>query len=434
MKRFVTLLLISINAVTLANCQSTFQSLEEVWSYALKNNPDNEVYVLRIEKAMKDHKTANSYLYPKVYLGLSGQYNNEIPATPVPGEIFGMPGETVFAEFGQTYNYSRGLNISKPLFDWQSVFQAKIAKSNITLVKAEKALFHQNLRQQVAQVYYAALTALAAVELAQKDLILADSTLLLTTDKYKQGLIDSRVLNQVKINKNNAKDRLDKNKLYYLENEIALKILLGLTTNDTIILNEKIKLNELNVLDSVSPDVLSLDLYRIQLENSNFAAKQAKARFMPKLDIVSFWGSIQFQEDFKYSLNSSDWLLSRYIGLNLSVPLFTGFANKNQYRSAKISRDIAQLNYEEAKRKSSLNDNILYNNYLTSKQSVRTAEENLQLAGENVQLAYSNFSEGLISLDSYLSVYDDYLTVENQFLSSLSDYLINNATIQSRNN
>lgn len=434
MKRFTILVLIFINVISLANSQSTFQSLEDVWSYALENNPDNEVYLLRIEKAMKDHKTANSYVYPKVNLALSGQYNNEIPPTPVPGEIFGMPGETVYTQFGQAYNYSRGLNISKSILDWQSIFQAKIAKSNVGLLKAEKALFEQNLKQQVAQVYYAALTAQEAVELAEEDLILSDSTLLLSLDKFQQGFIDIRFLNQVRINKNNAKDKLEKNKLYYFENETNLKILLGLTVENTIILNEKIQLDELNTPSSVSPDLLSLDFYKIQVDNSSFVARQAKSRFLPKLDIVSFWGSIQFQDDLKYSMNSNDWLLNRYIGVNLSVPLFTGFANKNQYKSAKISENIALLNYDEAKRKSLLNDNVLYENYITAKHSVKMAEENLKLSKENIQLAQSNYSEGLISLDNFLSVYDDYLTVENQYLSSLSDYLIYKATIQSRNN
>jgi outer membrane protein TolC len=88
-----------------------------------------------------------------------------------------------------------------------------------------------------------------------------------------------------------------------------------------------------------------------------------------------------------------DWQLNRFIALNLNVPLFTGFANKNQYQSAKISQNIAQMNYEEAKRKSSLNDMILINNFITSKQSVQTSQQNMELAKENVQFAFNNYSD-----------------------------------------
>jgi len=433
MKKLVSLTIAFVITISWVHGQHTFHSLEEIWSYALENNPDNSVYQLQVEKAIKDNKAANSFIYPKIQFGMSGQYNMEIPETPVPGEIFGKPGETVYAQFGQTYNYTRGFSASKTLFDWQSLFQAKIAQSNTNLVKAEKALFEQNLKQQLAQVYYAALTAQAAVDLSLKDLSLADSTLLLSTNRFQQGIIDNLTLNQAKINKNNALDRLEQNKQYLFENEINLKILLGLTPSDTLLLSEKIQLNENIVLETISSDESSLNLYKIQTENAGFVTKQAMARFSPKLDIVTFWGGAQYQEDFKLSIKSSDWQPNRYIGLNLSIPLFTGFANKNQYQSAKISQNIAQLKYDEAIRKSSLNDSILFKNFSIAEHSVQTAQQNLQLADENVQLAYSKYSEGLISLDNYLSVYDDYLAVENQYFSRLSDYLINKAIIQSRN-
>jgi len=433
MKKFVSLTIAFIMTISWVNGQHTFHSLEEIWSFAIAKNPDNAVYQLKVDKAIKDYKTANSNLYPKVSVGMSGQYNMEIPETPVPGEIFGKPGETIYAKFGQTYNYSNGLYASKTLLDWQSMFQAKIAKSNTSLVKAEKALFEQQLKQQMAQVYYATLTARAAVDLSRKDLALADSTLLLTTFRFQQGLIDNLTLNQAKINRNNALDRFEKNNQYLFENEINLKILLGLTPSDTLVLSEKIQWKENKILETITPDDLSLNLYKIQTENATFITKQALGRFSPKLDIVTYWGSVQYQEDFKLSMKSSDWQPNRYIGLNLSIPLFTGFANKNQYQSAKISQNIARLNYDEAKRKSSLNDSILFNNYFKAKQSVQTAQQNLQLADENVQLASNKYSEGLITLDNYLSVSDDYLAVENQYFSRLSDYLINKAIIQSRN-
>lgn len=433
MKKYLSLIVASFVTINMAKSQNTFTSLADVWTYALKNNANNAVYQLQVEKAKKDKKTANSYLYPKISFVTSGQYNAQIPETPIPGEIFGKPGETIFAQFGQTYNYSRGFNISKTFLDWQSRFQSKIAESNANLAKAEKDLFEQNLKEQTAQIYYAVLTTKAAVDLSQKDLFLADSTLLLTSNRFQQGLVDNITLNNAKINRNNALDRWEQNKQFLFEHQANLKILLGLTQNERLILNEKIQLNTVTVEETIRPNELNLKIFKIQTEKSQFSAKQAMGRFSPKLDLVSYYGGIQYQEEFKISMKSSDWLPSRYIGLNLSIPLFTGFANKNQYQSAKISQTIAQLNFDEEVRKSSLNDSIIFNNYVAAKYLVQTAEQNLKLADENVKLAYNKFSEGLISLDNYLSVYDDYLAVENQYFSRLSDYLINKAIIQSRN-
>ena len=433
MKKVVCLLITLIVTSNLANSQNTFHSLEDVWSYALANNKENTKFQLQVEKSIKDKYVANSYIYPKIYAGMSGQRNGAIPETPVPGELVGMPGETVFLQFGQTYNYSGGISTSKTLLDWQSRFQAKIAESNINLVKAEKSLFEQNLKKQIAQLYYAVLTAQAAIDLSEKEVSLADSTLLLTTSKYQQGLADKLTLYQAKINKNNASDRCEQNKQYLYESKTNLKILLGMSSDDTFSLSELIQLDTNSFIENNLDDDVSLNLYRIQTLNSTLATKQALSRFRPKLDVFAYLGGIQYQQDFIFSLRKNEWQPNRYIGLNLSVPLFTGFATKNQYQSAKISQSIAQINYDEAIRKSSLEDQTLITNYTTTKKLAKSAEQNLELADESVRLAYSKYSEGLISLDNYFSVYDEYLAVKNQYFNRLSDYFINKAIIQARN-
>jgi hypothetical protein len=84
-------------------------------------------------------------------------------------------------------------------------------------------------------------------------------------------------------------------------------------------------------------------------------------------------------------------------------------------------------------RKSSMNDSIMANNLVSSRNMAIIANDNLKISDENVRMAYKRYSEGLISLDMYLGVYDDYLDVENLYFSRASDYMINKARIDSRN-
>jgi outer membrane protein len=430
---------ISVIAVILMNsfvlnAQHIFHSFDEIWAYTKENNPDISIYQLQIDKAIKDHKVAQSSLYPKVNAEFSGQHNIDIAETPLPGEILGRPGETVFVRFGQEYNYNGGISISKTLLNWQAIFQSKIAKSNTQLKKVEKDLFEQTLKEQMAQLYYACLISQTSVKNGEIDLLLADSILQIASDRFQEGLIDALELNQAKINRNTAFDKLEQNKQYLFENEYNLKILLGLSTFDNLVLDEQIDLNTNNPIEMVPQNSASINLYETQLELTELERKQALTKFTPKLDLIYYWGGIKYQQDFDLSSNSSDWQPNSYIGLNLSIPVFSGFGNKNQYSSTKISQSIAKLNYEEEIRKSSLNDSILLNNYLSSRKLAEAANENLKISDKNVKLAYNKYSEGLISLDNYLSVFDDYLFVESQYYNRLSEYLINKITILSRNN
>jgi outer membrane protein TolC len=431
-----TIIIVFLIQSVVLNAQHVFSSLDEVWEYSLLNNPENTIYRLKVEKANKDKITANSFLYPKVGAGFSGQKSIDIPETPVPGELVGMPGETVYMKFGQNYSYSSGISISKTILDWQSMAQAKIAKLNVSLNQAQKDYFEQTLKEQLAQVYYAAITANKAVEISNKDFEIADSLFLIAQDRFEQGLIDGLVLNQAKINKNNVIGNLEQNKFYQSQWMYNLKLLLGFEATDSLILTEDIVIDRNN--DQFDYGQISNEkytrIYNLQSDISGIETKRALSRFAPKIDIVRYYGVQQYQDDFNFSFNSSDWKQNSYLGLSLSVPIFTGFANKSQYSSAKISRTITQTKYQDEVRKSAINDSILLANYFSSIKLIEIASETYKVSGNNVELASQKYTQGLISLDEYLKVFDDYLAVENQYFNSLSTYLINKATIEARKN
>jgi hypothetical protein len=60
-KRMTQWFKISVVAVILMNsfvlnAQQVFHSIDEIWTYAKENNPDNSVYQLQVEKAVKTKK------------------------------------------------------------------------------------------------------------------------------------------------------------------------------------------------------------------------------------------------------------------------------------------------------------------------------------------------------------------------------------------
>lgn len=434
MKKTIIISLILMQSVIL-QAQHVFKSLNDVWEYSLSKNPENTIYRLKIEQAKQDKKTANSYLFPKAAAGFMGQKNIEIPETPVPGELVGKPGQTVYLKFGENYSYNSGITVSKTLLDWQSKFQAKIAKLNVSLTEAQRDFYEQTLKEQIAQVYYASLLAFEALRITSKDKEIADSLFLIAKDRSDQGLIDGMVLNQAKINKNKIFEKYLQSEQYQKQCLYNLKLFLGLTATDSLVLTENVSVeNNLQFIsDPVSNDKY-IQLNSLQADISKVETKRALAKFAPKIDIVGYYGVQQYQNDFNLSFSSSDWKQNRYLGLSLSVPIFTGFANQSQYKSAKISRNMSEKRLEDETRKSAINDSILLSNYFSSVKLSEINTETFKVSENSVGLAAQKYAEGLISLDEYLKVFDDYLTVETQYFNSLSEYLINKATIEARKN
>jgi outer membrane protein TolC len=400
----------------------------------LSKNTEIALYNLLTKQAEQEKLAANSYLYPKINIGFAGQLNIDIAKTPVPGELVGQPSETAYLEFGQKYAYSGGATISKTLFDWQARAHSDIAKLNVSLGKAQNEYYQQTLKEQIAQVYYATLACAEAVTLGKKDLNTADSIFSATDDRFAQGLIDGMIYNQAKINRNKVLQQLEQNSLNLNRCTCDLKLLIGLSVSDTLVLSENL------IVDAGQPTLpytLGLnkqqtEIYRLKSTISDIEVRKSKAKFMPKIELSSYFGFLQYQDDFVFSFNQPDVIPNNYLGVSVSIPLFTGFANKAQYNSSKISGHIAGLAYQDEIRKSAINDAMLLNEYYASFSIAENAACSFSVMGNSVRLAAQKHAQGLYGTEEYLKVFEDYLAAENLYMNKLTDFLAYKAILEAR--
>jgi len=131
----------------------SLSSFQEVWEYALHNNPDQKTYLLNIEKARSEKISSQEFLWPKIDGSVAGQVNMNLPTTPIPGELSGKPGTVTYVQLGQKYSYNTGFSVTKSILDWQELVQIKIAKNSILTSQLQADAYLQNLKQQVG--YYA---------------------------------------------------------------------------------------------------------------------------------------------------------------------------------------------------------------------------------------------------------------------------------------
>jgi len=427
---FISILLVASGPL---KAQNSMKSLREVWEFALANSSENEVKKWQAEQALQEKRTAGSFLFPTISATGNGQHNIDIAETPVPGEIVGQPGETVYTKFGKAYSYSAGINVSYNPLDWQLIYQKKMTQVNVQLKEAEKDYFEQTLKEQVGQFYYATLTAQKAVEIGQQDLAVADTLLLLTEQRFTEGTTDAIALNQVRVNRNAVAQNLESTRQYYDECLSNLKILIGLNAGNELVLTENLTDgNALSIVTQPAQNSRYTEIYRLQEMYAENSVKKAKADFIPQIGFHAYFGYNQFQDDFTMSFQSGTWKPNNYMGLSLNIPVFTGFANKSKYQSAKIDRQIAAKTYEDEVRKSAINDSLLYSKTVSASKIAAAGLENFHLSSENVKLAAQKYEQGLLSLDGYLNIFDDYLKAENLYLNNLSEFLINKASIESR--
>ena len=430
------LLWLSLLVIHTTRAQIVFHSVTEVWTTALRDNPTQRIYHLKTGQLTDEYRASQSYLLPQVAGNFSGQDNLKLSVTPVPGAIINQPGKTLYLTFGKHYVYNAGLSATENLFNWQSVFQSNIARENIDLNSLQQKAYEQNLKASSAQYYFSGLIATSSLRISGRDLQLADSILATIHNRYDQGLVDLGAVHSAEINVNNVQENILQSRQLLDQAIENLKLLTGCTVRQTITLDESIAADSIttdtNTTPTPGPD-RNLDVYSANTRLAGLQTKFQKAAFYPTLSLSGFVGSQQFRDNFGLSFTDGAWNDYRYLQLNLNVPLFTGFYNRNKYRSAQALARIDAQQYRDAIEESKINDSLLVSTYDNDRLLVAASGRNLLLYRENVELSRQKFNEGLISIDSFQKTFEDYLRAENTHLNNLSSLYSALASIISRN-
>lgn len=426
-KHIILGLLIAIACSWDTLAQQQFQtveltSLEAAQKMAQKNNPDLKSYNLDLEKSRLDVKVARSSLLPSITGNFSGQKNLELATTPLPGEIFGQPGTTINAQFGREYTYNAGLSLTKSLLDWQAALKVKMARLNVETAEVQQESYLQLLDQQVTLNYYSALIAKRAIALAGKDKDLADSIVFLSRKKFDEGLLDALAVNQAKINATVVNQNLNNSEQLYAQSIGELKLLTGLDEQDSVKLTAQIQYNlpSAYVVEDLAPDK-EIRLAELNAQQAENQVRLQKSMFVPRLTFNGYFGKQQFRDDFGLEFSDNSWSSYSYLGLNLSVPVFTGLSNYNKFRSSRVDFQRAENDLKAASAESQVTDSQLIRKYHTNLRNAQLALEAFRLYEENEQLTFQKYREGLLSLDRYLNAFEDYLKAENAFLNTLLD-------------
>ena len=310
-------------------------SFDEVLKLVDSNNFDLKSYQYTIEKTQLELKIAKAHRFPTISGTFDGQRNLDLATTPLPGEIFGQPGSTINAQFGQEYMYNTGITVNKSLFDWQASVQVQLSKLKTETAELQTKSYKELLHQQAGVYYFSALVAKQATELWKQDIQLADSIALLTKQKFEEGIIDRVAYNKIKINASMVRQNLNESQKLYNQSISELKKLMGIRPEEklSIEITLSYSLPDIYSVDVLSPNK-QIELASIQKQQAKTNINLQKSAFVPKLSLTSYFGRQQFQDDFGLSFGNDAWSNFSYLGLNLSIPIFTGFANKNRLKSS----------------------------------------------------------------------------------------------------
>ncbi len=216
-------------------------------------------------------------------------------------------------------------------------------KENMTALKTRIVV-------QVAQAYYNLISLDEQLKIAQKNVELSDSTLVMIRMQYASSLVNSLAVEQMEAQKKTAELLIPLANQNIEIQENALSILCGEYPNRVersgnlesampeTVFAQGVPANLL----SRRPDVKAAE-YAIVAANSK--AGLAKAAMLPSISITPSIGSNSFRFNSWFDLPGS---LIKNLGANLTQPIFQRKALKTDYQVAMLERDKKAMEYRQS--------------------------------------------------------------------------------------
>lgn len=427
MKRIILIFLCSIGLS--ANAQVKTLTLKDALVYALENKADAKKARLQVENSEYKIQEVRSRALPQISANGNLTHNPIIQTTVIDGAGFGQPGTTIQAAFGQKWTSNAGVSLTQTIFD-QSVFTGlRAARSTREFYQINDQLTEEQVIERVANNYY-------SVYVQRERLVLLDSNYVNTTKvrdivkgQFDNGLAKKIDLDRIVVKMSNIDTERQQIKNQITLQENALKFYMGMPIETVI----EIPKAEFEVVPAALTEVPNTEnrteylLLKKQEELLVYNKKAVEAGYYPTLSLTAGYNYIGQGPQMPWFAKPSDgvyWSDYSAIGLNLHVPIFTGFGTRAKVRQA----DVEIRSLQEDMKDTKLSLDLDYRNAMADIDNniitIKNQKENMQLATEILSNTKNNYLQGLASLTDLLDAENAQLEAQNNYTRAVLNYKI----------
>lgn len=170
----------------------------------------------------------------------------------------------------------------------------------------------------------------------------------------------------------------------------------------------------------------SVKAEELKLENARLGIEQAKGAYLPTLSLngglgTNYYTSSGFESNPFMSQIKNNF--SQYLGMNLSIPIFSRYQTRNQVRSSKLSYDSQALQLDLTKKNLFKEIQQAYYNALASEEKYRSSEQAEQSARAAFEQVTAKFENGKASITEYNESKGRYVSAASDLAQARYQYL-----------
>jgi outer membrane protein len=414
------LLALMAGSMSFVRAQSGPMSLQQCVQYGLTKNAGVLKSKLEIDRANEKRTETRSEYLPQVNGTISFQDNLKLQTSILPGELIGQPGTQVPVQFGTKYSTSAGIDARQVIYNQSLIYTMKLTKQSTKISEINARKTEEQLIYDIASAYYSAQISFTQMKLVESNLGQIDSLFKITQIQFENDAAKQLDLDKLTVNKTNLQTELITSTNNYEQQLMLLKYYMGMPL-DTSIEVTMIDLNEpsATIIDTKSLDNTDLELVQVQREIYSVTLQQIRAGYLPSLSL-SFQASVQnMQNNLRIFEKDAQWFPTSYVGLNLAIPIFDGFAKNSRVKQTKIQMEQSVLEEQY------LTENLKMqrenaNNTLKANQAALTSQQsNIELAQKVYTVTMAQFVGGIATITDIVNAETSLRDAQTNYLQAL---------------
>lgn len=410
----------------LINAQKSF-SLNQAIEEGIKNTIELKNAKLDIENAKAVNKEIMANGLPQLSANGNFVYNYNKPTALFP-DLIGNTGKFITSDnLAQSYIFLGQIQATQVLFEPSLFVAYKARKVLVELATISAARTELDVKEAITKAYYTVLVNKKRMDLLESNLTVLKKTKFTVEQLYKNGFSEKLDVDRLSVSLNALESEKIKVTQLLQLTENLLKFQIGINLDESIELTDKLDEKEIqNIEPLLADEIVAENSIEYQLSISNLKRKQFELQNqqLSKLPtIAAFW-------NYGYNgptnnFNNVTFYSQGAEGINISIPLFSGFSKNAKIRQAKIELEKSKNNLDLLKRQYEIKGKSLSVNLRNSMLTYNLEKQNMALAEKVFKQTQKKYEVGTGTNLEIIESQKDFVHAQTSFYNTLYEIMIN---------
>ena len=410
-------------------------TLAEAQAFAVEHHLNVQNAKLEYDEAKKRVQETSAIGLPQVSAMADFKHYLEIPVSVIDARAFdptASEGETSAVEFGVNNNSIINFTVDQLIFDGTFIIGLKAASTYKTLKEQGIRMTEIQVKDLVATSYYNVLIAKENSKIFAENVEKLEEQLHDLQQMHGAGFVEEIEVDQLDLILSDAVKRKQTIDRQIVVTYQLLNFQMGREIDAELQLTEDLKTiydtydeNALLKSEIILENHINFQMLETQEKLQELNIKRNQASRLPRIGASYQYG----QNSFVNPINESAWYRNQFIGINVSMPIFTSTMNSSKVQQEKIILDRIQNN------KSMLEDNLRIEvsvarmKYIDALDQFRSEEKNLKISKKIFDITSIKQKNGLASSLEVTVSNNQYLEIQGKYITALYNILDSKATL-----